>query len=194
MIVVQRNEINRIRFLCFLTIFLSAVVLVNIFLGFSRRSEPIKVLLAMLGVASVLALVISIIQLYAHPRRSKLILFQREDEMVVATNAIHEGFKLRFLRDVLGERVASFSDEERARWKPLESDGFYATLYVRNVRKLIMLRLSTMVFDDVYVVDRMGRWEHYDSSSTAEPSFSRREMPRLKSWESLRRGNTFLLG
>ena len=94
---------------------------------------------------------------------------------------LHEGFKLRFLRDVLGEHVASFTDEERARWKPLEEDGFYATLYIRNARKVMMLRLCTMIFDDVFVADRNGRWEHHDSSRTAEPSFSKRETPRLKS-------------
>jgi hypothetical protein len=67
----------------------------------------------------------------------------------------------------------------------LEADGFYATLYVRNVRKLIMLRLCTMLFDDVFCVDRNNRWEHHDSSSTSEPSFSKREMPPgLTSWKS----------
>jgi hypothetical protein len=103
---------------------------------------------------------------------------------VIATNAIHEGFKLRFLRDILGESVAAFADEDRARWKSLEEDGFYAALYVRNVRKLIMLRLCTMLFDDVFFADRSNRWERHDSSSTAEPSFSRRETPRLNSWKT----------
>ena len=104
--------------------------------------------------------------------------------MVVATNALHEGFKLRFLRDILGEHVASFTDEDRLRWKSLEDDGFYAALYVRNVRKLMMLRLCTMIFDDVFVADRNNRWEHHDSSNTSEPSYSKREMPRLTSWKS----------
>jgi hypothetical protein len=45
----------------------------------------------------------------------------------------------------------------------------------------MMLRLCTMIFDDVFVADRNGRWEHHDSSRTAEPSFSKRETPRLKS-------------
>ena len=104
--------------------------------------------------------------------------------MIVATNALHEGFKLRFLRDILGENVASFSDEDRARWKPLENDGFYAAFAVRNVRKLIMLWLCTMVFDDVFAVDRNNRWEHHDASNTAEPTYSKREMPRLTSWHA----------
>jgi hypothetical protein len=127
---------------------------------------------------------LSFVQLYAHPRRSQVLLFQHDDETVVATNAIHEGYKLRFLRDVLGENVFSFSDDDRARWKSLEADGFYAALIVRNVRKLMLLRLCTMMFDDVFAVDRSDRWEHHDSSSTSEPSFSKREMPRLTSWKS----------
>ena len=181
MVVLQRNEVSRNRVLYFLTILLAIVVLVYVPFGFSGRPEAVQLLLVLLGASAILALVISILQVYSHPRRSLLLLFHREDQMVVATNAIHEGFKLRFLRDVLGESVTSFSDEERVRWKSLEPDGFYATLCVRNVRKLIMLRLCTMIFDDVFIVDQMGRWEHHDSSCTSEPTFSRREMPPLKS-------------
>ena len=88
------------------------------------------------------------------------------------------------MRDILGDNVTAFTDEDRLKWKPLEADGFYATLYVRNVRKLIMLRLCMMIFDDVFAADRSNRWEHHDSSNTAEPSFSKREMPRLTSLKS----------
>jgi hypothetical protein len=125
-----------------------------------------------------------VLELYGHPKRSQVLLFQNEEEIVIATNALHEGFKLRFLRDILGEQVTAFSDEDRARWKPLETDGFYAALCVRNVRKLIVMRLCTMIFDDVFVADRSNRWEHHDSSSTSEPSYSKREMPRLSGWKS----------
>jgi hypothetical protein len=48
----------------------------------------------------------------------------------------------------------------------------------------VLLRLCMMIFDDVFVADRNNRWEHHDSSSTAEPSFSKREMPRLTSRKS----------
>jgi len=181
MVIVQRNEVNRNRVLHLLTILLSAVVLAGIAVTFSGRSEQVQLLLVLLGLTAVIAIVLSLIQLYAYPRRSQVLLFHRDEEIVVATNTLHEGFKLRFLRDVLGEHVASFTDEERARWKPLEEDGFYATLYIRNARKVMMLRLCTMIFDDVFVADRNGRWEHHDSSRTAEPSFSKRETPRLKS-------------
>ena len=184
MVIVQRNEVSRNRLIFLLTIVISVISLIVILLNFSEASQLGQLGLVVLGVAALVALALSFLQLYVHPKRSQVILFQDDDEMVVATNALHEGFKLRFLRDILGESVTAFSDEDRAKWKPLESDGFYATLYVRGVRKVIMLRLCTMIFDDVFCADRNNRWEHHDSSSTAEPSFSKREMPPLTSWKS----------
>jgi len=184
MVVVQRNEVSRNRVLYILTVILSAVLLSGVAVTFSQTSEPVQVLLVLLAAIAVVAVVLSLIQLFAHPKRSQVLLFQRDDEMVLATNAVHEGFKLRFLLDILGEQVTAFTDEDRLRWKGLESDGFYAALYVRNVRKVIMLRLCTMIFDDVFVADCNNRWEHHDSSCTAEPSYSRREMPPLTSWKS----------
>src|SRR6266850_8541001 len=185
MVVLQRNEVSRIRLLYILTIILSAVVLAGTIVNFSQRSEPAQAFSLLLGAIAVVAAVLSLIQLLAHPKRSQVLLFHRGDEeMVVATNALHEGFKLRFLRDILGDHVTSFTDEDRAHWKSLEDDGFYAALYVRHVRKLIMLRLCTMIFDDVFVADRNNRWEHHDSSRTAEPSHSRRESPNLTGWHS----------
>ncbi len=180
MVVVQRNEVSRNRILYCLTIVLSIVVLIEIASNFSGKSPLLQIALMALGAAALLALVFSIIPLWSHPKRSQVILFQRDEEIVVATNALHEGFKLRFLRDILGENVSAFGDEDRARWKSLQADGFYAALNIRNVRKVIMLRLCTMIFDDVFVMDRNERWEHHDSSSTSEPSFSKREMPNLK--------------
>jgi hypothetical protein len=183
MVVVQRNEVSRTRMLAWLTIFLSTAVLAGIAGVYSSQSDAIRFELVLLGAAALIAIVLSILQLYSHPKRSQVLLFQRDDGMVLATNAMHEGFKLRFLRDILGENVFSFSDEERARWKGLEADGFYATLYVRSVRKLIMVRLCTMIFDDVFVADQNDRWEHYDCSRTPEPSFTKPDMPALKRWK-----------
>ena len=183
MVVVQRNEISRTRILAWLTIILSGSLIGGIVGVYSTQPDTIRVILVVLSAVAVIAIILSILQLFSHPKRSQALLFHRDDEMILATNAIHEGFKLRFLRDILGENVFSFSDEERARWKGLEADGFYATLYVRSVRKLIMLRLCTMIFDDVFVADRNGRWEHYDCSRTPEPSFTRPDMPALKSWK-----------
>jgi len=184
MVVLQRNEVRRSRTLCFLTVIISALIFVGIARNFSAAADGARLLMLVFGVMAIVAIVLSLIQLYAYPKRSAVLLFQTDEQIVIATNAIHEGFKLRFLRDILGENVTAFSDEERERWKSLEADGFYATLYVRNVRKLIMLRLCTMIFDDVFVADSHNRWEHHDSSSTSEPSFSKREMPRLTSWKS----------
>jgi hypothetical protein len=184
MVIVQRNEISRSRILSVLTLVLSAIVLASAISGFSQRSEFAQFLSFAAGCIAVAAIIMSILQLYAHPRRSQVILFHRDDEIIIATNALHEGFKLRFLRDILGENMFAFSDEERARWKGLEADGFYATLYVRNVRKVILLRLCTMIFDDVFLADRNDRWEHHDSSSTPEPTYSKREMPPLKSFKT----------
>jgi hypothetical protein len=184
MVVVQRNEVSRNKVIYFLAIVLSAVVLADGLMNFSQASQVGQAIYVLLGLTALLAIVLSIIQLFAHPKRAQVLLIQREDDMVVATNALHEGFKLRFLRDILGENVASFSDEDRARWKPLENDGFYAAFAVLGVRKLIMLRLCTMIFDDVFAVDRSNRWEHHDASNTPEPTYSKREMPPLTSWHA----------
>jgi len=182
MVVVQRNEITRTRILSLFAIALAVAVVAGAIAGFSGRSDAMQLASALLAVAAIAAVILAVLQLYAHPKRSQVILFQRDGDVIIATNALHEGFKLRFLRDILGENVFAMSDEDRARWKGLEPDGFYATLYVRDVRKVMLMRLCTMVFDDVFFVDRSDRWEHHDSSSTAEPSFSKREMPHLKSW------------
>ena len=185
MVILQRNDVRRYRLVLYLTILLSVVVLAGVATGFSATSGGTQALLVVLGGIAIVAVALSLLQLYGYPKRSQVLLFQNDEQIVIATDALHEGFKLRFLRDVLGENVSAFTDEERARWKPLEADGFYATLYVRNVRKLILLRLCTMLFDDVFLTDRSNRWEHHDSSSTSEPSFSKREMPpRLTSWKS----------
>ena len=184
MVVIQRNEISRSRLIFFLTIVLAALTLAGIVINFSQASDVGRLLLVLLGMVAAIALVLSLIRLYGHPKRSQVLVFQSDDGLVIAINALHEGFKLRFLRDILGEQVTAFSDEERERWKSLEADGFYATLYIRDVRKVVLLRLCTMIFDDVFYADRSNRWEHHDSSSTSEPSFSTREMPRLNSWKS----------
>src|SRR5688572_1962864 len=101
MVVVQRNEVSRARILCLLTIVLSAVVLVGIGSTFSGQSEIVKVVLIALGAGALVAVIFAIIAIWAHPKRSQVILFQRDEEFVIATNAVHEGFKLRFLRDIL---------------------------------------------------------------------------------------------
>src|ERR1041385_7812912 len=135
MVVVQRNEVSRSKVIYILSTVLSAVVLAEAFMNFSLSSQIGQLIYVLLALAAILAVVLSLIQLFAHPKRSQVLLIHRDEDMVVATNALHEGFKLRFLRDILGENVTSFSDDERARWKMLEDDGFYAALCVRSVHR-----------------------------------------------------------
>jgi hypothetical protein len=176
MVIQQRTDVFRNRIVYYLTLLLSLGVIV-------QAIRTADFFLIVLAVAAVPALILSLIQLYTIPARSHALIIQREGDMIVATNAVHEGFKLRFLRDVLSENVFSFSDEDRERFKVLEQDGYYPAMVIRNIRKVLLLRLCTMVFDDVFCVDNADRWEHHDSSSTSEPTFHKREMPPLRAWK-----------
>jgi hypothetical protein len=189
MVVLQRTELGRMRLLFLLTIVLATTALVASVTLYSQASENMRLALGVLGAVGLLALALALLQLFVYPKRSHALLVQRGSEMIIATNSLHEGFKLRFLRDVLSENVTALSDEERARWKALESDGYYPALCVKSPRKLLILRLCTMLFDDVFAVDASNRWEHHDSASTAEPSFAKGERPRLKTWKELDAGS-----
>jgi hypothetical protein len=189
MVVLQRTELGRMRLLFLLTVILATVALVATVMLYSQAGENMRLALIGLGVVGLLALALALLQLYVFPRRSHALLVQRGNDMIIATNSIHEGFKLRFLRDVLSENVTALSDEERSRWKLLEADGYYPALCVKNPRKVLILRLCTMLFDDVFAVDHSNRWEHHDSASTSEPSFAKGERPRLKAWKELDAGS-----
>jgi len=189
MVVLQRTELGRMRLLFLLTIVLATTALVASVTLFTQAGENMRLALAALGAVGLLALALALLQLFVYPKRSHALLVQRGSEMIIATNSLHEGFKLRFLRDVLSENVTALSNEERARWKDLESDGYYPALCVKDPRKLLILRLCTMLFDDVFAVDASNRWEHHDSASTAEPSFAKGERPRLKTWKELDAGS-----
>ncbi len=189
MVVLQRTELGRIRLLYFLTIILATAAIVTVVSLYSQAGDSLRIALVLLGIVGVLALGLSLLQFYVFPKRSHILLVHRGSEMIIATNALHEGFKLRFLRDILTDNVAVLSDEERARWKFLEKDGYYPALCVKNPKKLLILRLSTMVFDDVFAVDVSNRWEHHDSASTAEPTFARSEKPHLSAWKELDAGS-----
>jgi hypothetical protein len=189
MVVQQRTELGRIRLLYFLTIILSTTALVSVASLFSQATEAVRLGLLVLGAVALLALLLSLLLAYSHPKRSHVLLVHRGPEMIVATNALHEGFKLRFLRDILADNVSVLSDEERARWKFLEADGYYPALCVKNPRKILMLRLCSMIFDDVFAVDSSQRWEHHDSSSSAEPSFATGDKPSIRSWKELDAGS-----
>ena len=184
MVIQQRTELGRNRILYILSLILAIVVLIGVVSQYSAAAPAIQTALLVAGLASIGAIVLVTVQFYSFPRRSHALLIQREGDVIIATNAVHEGFKLRFLRDVLSENVFAFSDEDREKYKALEQDGYYAAMLVRNVRKVLLLRFCTMLFDDVYCVDGTNRWEHHDSSSTPEPSFHKREMPPLRLWKS----------
>jgi hypothetical protein len=183
MVVHTRTEVGRNRLVFILTIILSIASLITVFSQFSQSSDNFRAVLLVLGAVSLLAIVVSLIQLYGIPRRSSVLLVQQNEEMIVATNATHEGFKFRFIRDVLSENMINFSDADRARWKFMEADGYFPALCIRNPKKLLVLRLCTMVFDDVYFIDSTNRWEHHDSANTSEPTFSTPEKPDIREWK-----------
>jgi hypothetical protein len=185
MVVLQRSELNRNRLIYFLTIILSVAALVASVMLYSQSTETVRTALILLGLIALAALLLSSIQLFSFPRRSQVLLVQSAEGMLIATNALHESFKLRFLRDILNENVTAMSDTERARWKHLEDDGYFPSLYIRDPKKLIILKLCTMIFDDVFAVDVTNRWEHHDSASTSDPTFAKGEMPRLKAWKGV---------
>ena len=186
MVIQTRNEATRGRYLCFLSLILGIAVLIEAIARYSAVSQAAQAVLIVLGLVGTAAILISFIQLYGHPRRSHALIIHRADEeMVLATNRVHEGFKMRFMRDVLDDHVFSFSDEDRVQYKALEADGYYPAMLIRSTRKRLMLRLCTIMFDDVYVVDQADRWEHHDSSNTSEPTFHKREMPPLRAWKGM---------
>ncbi len=183
MVIQQRTELQRNRILYFLSIILGGVVIADGIAGYSSASPSMQVVMVAAGVIALAAIVVANIQIFSFPRRSHALLIQRENDTVIATNAVHEGFKLRFLRDVLHEHVFAFSDEDHVQFKPLESDGYFPAMVVRDVRKVLLLRYCTMMFDDVYFVDKTNRWEHHDSSSNSEPTSHKREQPPLRAWK-----------
>ena len=183
MVVQTRTDVRRNRLLYILTIILSIAVLITAILQYSESSDSMRAIFLVLSIAGLVSIGLSAFQLYGLPRRSSVILIHKGDEMVVATNATHEGYKFRFIRDVLSENMTNLSDADRAKWKFLEDDGYFPALCIRNPKKLLVLRLCTMAFDDVYFIDSTNRWEHHDCSSTSEPTFSTPEKPQIRAWK-----------
>src|SRR6267378_4629362 len=91
MVVVQRNEVSRSRFLSFLAIVLAAVVLFGIGLTFQGRSQAVQLVLVTLALIALVAIILAVIQLYVHPRRSQVLLFNRDEEMIVALTRCTRG-------------------------------------------------------------------------------------------------------
>lgn len=188
MVVQQRTELGRTRLLYFLTLILATVAIVSAIALYSRVDETLRIGLVLLGLIGLLALGLGLLQIYGYPKRSHAVLIQQGTQMIIATNALHEGYKLRFLRDILGDSVAVLNDEDRQRWSFMEAEGYYPSLSVRHPKKILILRLCMMIFDDVFAVDPSNRWEHHDSGSTAEPAFARGEMPPMRTWKQLDAG------
>src|SRR5215813_3772920 len=105
MVIQTRRETQRNRVLYFLSLILSVTVLIGVFQQYAQSSPAMQALLIVLAAAAAGAILIAIPQLYAFPKRSHALIIQRDGDMIIATNAVHEGFKLRFLRDVLNEHV-----------------------------------------------------------------------------------------
>src|SRR5579862_1903041 len=125
MVIQQRTELFRNRILYFLSLSLAIVVLAGIIWQYLRTTPMVQGGFIVIALAAIAAIALALAQLYSFPKRSHALLIQREGDTIIATNVVHEGFKLRFLRDVLGENVFSFSDEDRERLKALETDNYY---------------------------------------------------------------------
>ena len=185
MVVMSRSNVLRNRLIYILAIILSTAVLFTAASQYSASSDGMRAVYLILSLTGLLAIILCAFQLYGLPRRSSVLLIHKGDEMIVATNATHEGFKFRFIRDVLSENITNVGDEDRAQWKFLEDDGYFTALCIRNPKKLLILRLCTMAFDDVYFIDSTNRWEHHDSASTSEPTFSTPEKPQIREWKGI---------
>ena len=174
MVVVARSEIKRMRIVSILTLILAIAVLFGVISNFSDRSEPIQAVLIALGLVALVAAPLAGIQLWLDRGPSKAVIFNSGDQMVIATNQLHQGFKLRLFRDLLSEHMVAFSDEERERWSVLTKEGFHPVFLMNNVRKTFLLPICFMVFDEVFMTDGSGRWDYYDCRNTSEPTFAER--------------------
>ena len=174
MVVLPRSEIKRAQLGGMLTCILGAAVLGGVLFNFAGASELVRVGMTLLAIVALVAIGLSLLSILSHRRNNQAVLFQDEDHFVVATNHLHEGYKLRFFRDILNEKIVSFTDAEREHWKVIEQFGFHAVFNVHDVRKPVLLPLCFMVFDEVFVVDHTRRWDYFNSKNTSEPTFSDR--------------------
>jgi hypothetical protein len=174
MVVVPRSEVKRTQIAGLITCVLALIVLFGTLSNFQGASDGAQVGMFLLSIVCLAGIFLSIVAILSHRGNGEAILFQEGDQFAFATNQLHAGFKLRFLRNVLDEHVVSFSDEEREHWKVLEPHGFHAVFKIQKARKTLLLPLCFMLFDDVFVVDHTRRWDHYNSKSTSEPTYSDR--------------------
>ena len=174
MVIFPRREINRMRTGNMLGLALGFVVLVGAWRGFSETSEFGQLLLVVISLVALATIAIALVQLVSLRGSSKAIVFHDSDKMIVATNHLHDGFKLRFLRDVLNDHISAFSDDERAEWGELTRQGFHAVFKIHGVRKTFLLPMLFLAFDEVFVLDHLNRWDYFDCRNTSEPTTSKR--------------------
>ena len=174
MVVLPRRELNKAHIGGVLGLILAVTVLIGVVSNFSDSSDVLQIGLLALGLVAVAAIAITLMLFLSHRNTSKILLFHQEDATIVATNSLHEGFKLRFFRDVLNDNLVAFSDEEREQWSALSSQGFHPVFKIQNVRMPFLLPLCFMTFDEVFVWDRTNRWDYFDCRNTSEPTYSER--------------------
>ena len=174
MVISTRRELNRMRTGNVLGLLLGLLVGVSV-LGAFAGSGPIRqTVLSVIGLVALTAIAIGLVQLISLRGTSRAILFHQPDQMVIATNHLHDGYKLRFFRDLLSDSITAFTDEEREQWSALSKVGFHPVFKVRDARKPILLSMLFLLFDDVYVLDHTNRWDYFDCRNTSEPTYSKR--------------------
>ncbi len=174
MVFFSRREINRMRTGHMLGLLLGLAVLVSVARGFSQSNQVGQFISIVIGLVALATIGIALIQIFSYRGSSKAILFHQDESMVIATNHLHDGYRLRFFRDLLNDHITAFSDEERDQWSSLTKEGFHAVFKIHDVRKPFILPMLFLVFDEVFVSDHMNRWDYFDCRNTSEPTYSRR--------------------
>jgi len=170
MVIFQRNEVKRTRIIAALAVVLALFAILGVF-GITSGGGALRVIIGVLALAT---LVLATVHLLSGRGPGKIILFHQGDHTILATNHLHPANRLRFFRDLLNDHSIPFSDEQRARWNALEKEGFHPVFNVRDLRKPYLLAICFMMFDDVYVLDHLGRWDYFNCHNTSEPTYSSR--------------------
>lgn len=182
MVVLKRNDASRYLILTVASAVMALGGSIWLWVAPPAAAGLPQFLLIVARLALVLVFLLALVQFVGRPRRSQIVLIEQGNgSLVIATNAIHEGHKLRFLRDILTESVAAFSDEDRQRWSKLPSEGFHPAIFVKTPHLARILPLCAMTYDDVFVVGP-NRWDYYDCANTSEPAFAEKKAPPFKSW------------
>ncbi len=174
MVFFSRREINRMRTGQMLGMLLGLTVLVVVARGFSQSNPTGQFFFILIALVALATIAIALIQLLTYRGSSKAILFHQDDKMIIATNHLHDGYRLRFFRDLLNDNITAFSDAEREQWSALTKEGFNAVFKIHGVRKPFILPMLFLVFDEVFVSDHTNRWDYFDCRNTSEPTYSRR--------------------